>query len=121
MRLGDRQDRVGQRGHGQGSVVQPREGSTYLGVRWQCAHRVDHAAGVVVGQRRAGPVGEHPQRRVLRRGEVDVLAGQAADERQLQHLGEPLRPHRRVAEEILKRAVERAQIEQGFVDVERNH
>jgi hypothetical protein len=46
--------------------------------------------------------------RLLAGGEVDQRAGQAADERQLQHLGEPLRPVRGVPEQFPGQAGERS-------------
>ena len=43
-----------------------------------------------VVERDAGPLAQHHQRRSLGGGEVDVLAGEPADEGQLEHLREPL-------------------------------
>jgi hypothetical protein len=56
---------------------------------------------------------------VLRGREVDVLLRQAADERELEHLLKPGRAQGAVAEDPLEDVVERAQVEERLVDVER--
>jgi hypothetical protein len=74
---------------------------------WQSCHSVDDCGGLGA-QRGCGALGEHAQGGVLGGGEVDVLTGEAADERQLQHLSGPLRAERRVAEYLTEWLVERA-------------
>ena len=89
-----------------------------VGVGGQRAHRRGHALDRPDRQRDAGALGDHVQRRLLRGREVDVAAGDRAGERDLQHLREPLRPQRGVAELLGEHRVERAQVEQRLVHVE---
>jgi len=50
--------------------------------------------------------GGHPQRRLLGAREVHVAVGQPADERELQHRGEPLRAQRGITERGFEDRVE---------------
>jgi hypothetical protein len=54
-------------------------------------------------------------------GEVEIAAGQTADERELQHLGKPLPAQRRVTKELLEIRIEEPEVEQCLVDVEGDH
>jgi len=113
-------------GVGQGHHLQRGGGPQLLGrtrnlrVRRQRAHPVDHLPCVVGTDLDPLALGEHGERRALRGAEVDVVAGDTPDEGHLQHQGEPLRPQRRVAQRLRERLVERAEVEKGFVDVERD-
>ena len=89
-----------------------------VGVGRQRPHRGNDLVRLRVAQLRARALGDLPQRAVLRGREIDVAAGDHADERELEHLGEPLRTQGRVAERALEQRVERGEVEQGLVDVE---
>jgi hypothetical protein len=77
-------------------------------------------ASAPAGSRAVPVCGEHPQRRLLSGAEVDVLAGDRADERQLQHLREPQRPRGGAPEHPRERLVQRGHVQQRLVDVERD-
>jgi len=118
-------------GHGlhrvsQGDQVQAGDGergqrARYLGMRGQRAHQRHQAVDVVGAQRHALPLAHHDQRGPLRGGEIHVLPGEPADEGQLEHLREPLRPQGGVPEPRLERRVEGREVQQRLIDVERDH
>ena len=113
-------------GVGQGDQAQAGEGergqrARYLGMRGQGAHQLNQAVDVVGAQRHACPLAHHDQRGPLRGGEVHVLPSEPADEGQLEHLREPLRPQGRVPEPCLERRIEGREVQQRLIDVERDH
>src|SRR5215218_9388458 len=86
----------------------------------QRAHGRRHAIGGARRQGDAAALRHHVERRALRGREVHVAVGDRADERDLEHLGEPLRTRRGVAEQAVKDRIERTQIQQRLVDVKGN-
>jgi len=79
-------------------------------VQRQAPHRRRHLV-------RVGVLAQHLERGPLGVREADVLVGDDPDERDLEHLREPPLAPRDVAEQ----RVERAQVQQGLVDVEGDH
>ena len=119
--LGHGLDRVGQGDQPQAAEGQGGQRARYLGMRGQGAHQRHQAVDVVGAQRHPFALTQHDQRRLLRGGEVHVLPGEAADEGQLQHLREPLRPQRGVPQQRPERRVEGPEVQQCLIDVERDH
>jgi hypothetical protein len=89
-------------------------------VRRQARQLPHGLLGVRRGQGHAAPVGDHPERGVLGGREVDVLAGDRADEGELEHLGKPHRAQRGIAEHPREVWVEGPQVEQPLVHVEQH-
>ena len=99
-------------------AAKPLQRGADLRVRRQGPHALEDRGRALGGELDLLSLREHGQGIALRGAEIDIRAGEPADEGQLEHEREPLGTERGVAERGGERRVERAQIEQRLVDVE---
>src|SRR6058998_973678 len=87
-------------------------------MRWQSTHLLEDRLLVVLADPQTMALAGDRERRLEVLAERHVWTGDRREERGLKHGPEPLDANLRVAEDPLEMGVERAQIEQRFVDVE---
>ena len=120
LRVGDGRRRVREGDDGGGGTAEPLERGEDVVMRRQAGHLLCDRGRIGIRQRHAPTRGKYPQGAPLRGGEVDVLAGDRADEGELEHLREPQRPDRRVPEDADEVRIEGAQVEERLIHVERD-